>query len=101
MLSPAARQAAGDIAPLAVMVAAPDIPGCMIALMRLAQAILFVNDLARMKGFYGAQLGLSVIEEADGYVRLDAGGSALMLHAIREPPSPVPRQDSFLKLAFH
>lgn len=69
--------------------------------MRLAQAILFVNDLSRMKAFYSALLGLAVIEETDGYVRLDAGGGVVMLHAIREPPSPTPRQDSFLKLAFH
>ncbi len=73
----------------------------MIAIMRLAQAILFANDLARMKAFYGGLLGLAVIEEADGYVRLDAGGCVLMLHAIREPPSDAPREDTFIKLAFH
>lgn len=73
----------------------------MISRMRLAQAILFVNDVARMKQFYRDLLGLPVLEDGDGYVRLDAGGSALMLHAIREPPSPTPRHDSFVKLAFH
>jgi catechol-2,3-dioxygenase len=69
--------------------------------MRLAQAIVFVNDVARMKTFYTGQLGLSVIEEDPDYVRLDAGGCVLMLHAIREPPSATPRRDTFLKLAFH
>jgi catechol-2,3-dioxygenase len=69
--------------------------------MRLAQAILFVHDVAQMKAFYTDMLGLSVIEDEPGYVRLDDGGCVLMLHAIREPASATPRHDSFLKLAFH
>lgn len=69
--------------------------------MRLAQAILFVNDVVRMKAFYTGLLGLTVIEDEPGYARLDGGGCVLMLHALREPPSPTPRTDSFIKLAFH
>jgi catechol-2,3-dioxygenase len=74
----------------------------MIARMRLAQAILFANDLERMKQFYSGLLGLPIVEEADGYLRLDAGGGCvLMLHYLREPPSATPREDTFIKLAFH
>ena len=69
--------------------------------MRLAQVIVFGNDLLRMKAFYGQALGLSVLEEGDGFIRLEAGGCVLMLHAIREPPSAKPREDTFIKLAFH
>jgi len=72
----------------------------MMTLMRLAQAILFANDLPRMKAFYGGLLGLATIEEAEGYIRLDAGGCVLMLHALRAPPSETLREDTFLKLAF-
>jgi catechol-2,3-dioxygenase len=74
----------------------------MIPLMRLAQVILFANDLVRMKELYSGFLGLAILEEADGYLRLDAGGGCvLMLHQLGEPPSPTPRQDTFIKLAFH
>jgi catechol 2,3-dioxygenase-like lactoylglutathione lyase family enzyme len=75
--------------------------------MRLAQAIVFVADLPRMQAFYGGVLGLPVIDASDGFVRLDAGGSVLALHAL--PPAvagpvatpPIAREDSWIKLAFH
>jgi catechol-2,3-dioxygenase len=69
--------------------------------MRLAQVILFVNDVARMQAFYGKGFGMSVVEQGDGYVRLGSGGCVLMLHALREPPSATPREDSFIKFCFH
>jgi predicted enzyme related to lactoylglutathione lyase len=68
---------------------------------RLAQVILFVRDVARMKTFYGQAFGLQMIEEDAGFCRLDGGGCVLMLHALGEPPSVEPRLDSFIKFAFH
>ena len=79
--------------------------------MRLAQAILFTVDTGRMTAFYTGALGLRVIDghPADGFVRLDAGGCALALHAvphevaerigIESPPRA--REDCAIKLAFH
>ncbi|MCI0570077.1 MAG: VOC family protein [Myxococcaceae bacterium] len=73
--------------------------------MRLTQVVLFVADLPRMRHFYEATLGLAVVSAEEGFVRLDAGGSVLALHALRgEPPAAIPavaRQDSYLKLCFH
>jgi catechol 2,3-dioxygenase-like lactoylglutathione lyase family enzyme len=78
--------------------------------MRLTQAILFVVDAPRMTAFYTDALGLTVLDgdPADGFVRLDAGGCALALHAI--PPEVADRvriddpararEDSAIKLAF-
>jgi predicted enzyme related to lactoylglutathione lyase len=68
--------------------------------MRLAQAILFANDLGVMKAFYRDAFGLTILEDDPGYVRLDSGGAVLMLHKLGEPPSPTPRCDSFIKLCF-
>jgi catechol 2,3-dioxygenase-like lactoylglutathione lyase family enzyme len=52
--------------------------------MKLGQAIMFVNDAARMQAFYEG-LGLRVVDgsAADGFVRLadPAGGAVLALHA--------------------
>jgi predicted enzyme related to lactoylglutathione lyase len=75
--------------------------------MRLAQAVLFVADTARMMDFYTEAFGLTLLDgdPADGFVRLDAGGVALALHALRNEPraelAPPPREDSYIKLAFH
>jgi predicted enzyme related to lactoylglutathione lyase len=76
--------------------------------MRLAQAVLFVADTARMMDFYTEAFGLTLLDgdPADGFVRLDAGGVALALHALRNEPrsasgAPPPREDSHIKLAFH
>src|SRR5262245_50658741 len=75
--------------------------------MRLAQSILFVVDVPRMHAFYEGILGLPVLDATAGFVRLDAGGCVLALHAI--PPAvavhvaapPVAREDGCIKLAFH
>ena len=48
--------------------------------MRLATAILFVGDPARMRRFYVELLGLPVVEEDAGWLGLDAGGCRLGLH---------------------
>lgn len=72
--------------------------------MRLAQLILFTGDVARLRAFYEHALGLTVIEDAPGWVRLDAGGVVVALHALSgEPPvtKPVPRDDSYWKPCFH
>jgi len=79
--------------------------------MRLSQAILFARDMARMVAFYGDALGLPILEgtaEA-GWVRFDAGGCAVALHAIpaaiaagieiEDPPRA--RGETPIKLAFH
>src|SRR5262245_66268453 len=73
--------------------------------MRMAQTILFVEDVPRMQSFYQATLGLPVITAEPGWVRLDAGGVVLALHAIKPGPAqpePLPeRVDSYIKLCFH
>ena len=72
--------------------------------MKLAQAILFVNDAVQMQAFYEG-LGLRVIDgdAADGFVRLaDAGGgAALALHSSKAVgPGGAPRTDTCIKLCF-
>jgi catechol 2,3-dioxygenase-like lactoylglutathione lyase family enzyme len=79
--------------------------------MRLSQTIVFAKDMARMVAFYGDALGLPILEGTpeDGWVKFDAGGCALALHAI--PPAiaaridiqdpPRARGDTPIKLAFH
>jgi catechol 2,3-dioxygenase-like lactoylglutathione lyase family enzyme len=73
--------------------------------MRMAQTIVFVEDIARMQAFYQGALGLPVISAEPGWVRLDAGGVVLALHAIKPgPPLPEPareRADAYIKLCFH
>jgi catechol 2,3-dioxygenase-like lactoylglutathione lyase family enzyme len=71
----------------------------------MGQAILFVADVTRMQAFYQGVLGLSVLTAEPGWVRLDAGGVVLALHAIPpgpKPPEPPPeRVDACTKLCFH
>jgi catechol 2,3-dioxygenase-like lactoylglutathione lyase family enzyme len=71
----------------------------------MAQTIVFVEDVARMQAFYQGVLGLPAITAEPGWVRLDAGGVVLALHAIkpgpRQPESPPERVDSSIKLCFH
>jgi predicted enzyme related to lactoylglutathione lyase len=72
--------------------------------MKLARAILFVEDLERMTAFYRDGLGLAVRREEPGWVELDG----VALHAIPDalaagitiddPPSP--RADTPIKLVF-
>jgi catechol 2,3-dioxygenase-like lactoylglutathione lyase family enzyme len=72
---------------------------------KLAQVILFVDDVGRMQTFY-AQLGLQVVDGdvASGFLRLadPSGGAVLALHAARAagPASP-PRVDTWAKMCFH
>jgi catechol 2,3-dioxygenase-like lactoylglutathione lyase family enzyme len=72
--------------------------------MQMAQAIVFVDDVARMQAFYHGVLGLPVITAEPGWVRLDAGGVVLALHAIKPPrtrPDPAPeRVEAVIKLCF-
>jgi catechol 2,3-dioxygenase-like lactoylglutathione lyase family enzyme len=75
------------------------------AAMRLAQAILFVNDAARMQAFY-EQLGLKVVDgdAKDGFVRLadSSGGAVLAIHQAQAAgPGGAPRFDTWTKLCFH
>jgi catechol 2,3-dioxygenase-like lactoylglutathione lyase family enzyme len=75
--------------------------------LRLAQVVLFVKDIARMRAFYGGVLGLRPLDASDGLVRLDAGGTALALHAIPThipidlADPPLARTETPIKLAFH
>lgn len=52
----------------------------------LSEVILYVEDVERMLGFYGDVLGLEVVAGAPdhGFVKLDAGGCDLALHAGRD-----------------
>jgi len=76
---------------------------------RLAQALVFVKDLARMRRFYNDVLGLAVLDDRDDAVQLDAGGVVLLLHAIPEKYAssivitdpPKARSDTPVKLIFH
>src|SRR5262245_33009833 len=70
--------------------------------MKLAQAILFVEDMPRMKAFYGSVLGLPVLEDGAEFARLGGGGCVLALHSL--PPVTkkfFERNDSYIKLCFH
>jgi catechol 2,3-dioxygenase-like lactoylglutathione lyase family enzyme len=72
--------------------------------MKLGQAIMFVNDTARMQGFYEG-LGLRVVDgdAADGFVRLadPTGGATLALHASKAVgPDGPPRTATWVKLCF-
>lgn len=75
--------------------------------MRMAQTILFVEDVPRMQAFYQGALGLAVLSEEPGWVQLDAGGVVFALHAIRPGPTskrtepPAERVDASTKLCFH
>jgi len=73
--------------------------------MRMAQALIFVDDVPRMQAFYHGTLGLPVITAEPGWVRLDAGEVVLALHAIPPGPAlpePAPeRIDASIKLCFH
>lgn len=73
--------------------------------MNVAQVLLFVKDVARMQRFYAGTLGLGVVSSEEGFVRLDAGGCVLALHALPSEPEvadpPVVREDSYLKVGFH
>ena len=72
--------------------------------MRMAQTIVFVEDVARMQAFYQGTLGLPVITAEPGWIRLDAGGVVLALHAIKAGPKPAEpppeRDDTYIKLCF-
>ncbi len=50
--------------------------------MRLAQVILFAANVSRLRDFYVGALGLTVLEDTPGWIRLDAGGVVLALHAL-------------------
>jgi len=73
--------------------------------MRMAQTIVFVEDVARMQAFYQGALGLALITAEPGWVQLDAGGVVLGLHAInagpKQPEPPPERVDANVKLCFH
>lgn len=78
--------------------------------MALQTLMLFVRDLPAMQQFYTEVLGLIAMPEAPlaGYVRLNAGGLILSLHAIPAHIAgefeisvpPVAREDSPFKLCF-
>ena len=74
--------------------------------MRLSQVIVFAKDMSKMRAFYRDVLGLQPTDEAkpDEWLRFDAGGAALALHAI--PPHidvavGKPRTETAIKFTFH
>jgi catechol 2,3-dioxygenase-like lactoylglutathione lyase family enzyme len=72
--------------------------------MKLAQIILFTRDIARLQAFYSGLFGFPPLSVEDGWVRLDAGGAVLALHAI--PPHVAAddtgeRDDASIKVCFH
>jgi catechol 2,3-dioxygenase-like lactoylglutathione lyase family enzyme len=78
---------------------------------KLALAIVFAKDVARLRTFYETTLGLRVVDatpEGD-WVRLDAGGAGLALHGIPKGVAkgividdpPRAREAAPIKLAFH
>lgn len=72
--------------------------------MRLTQLILFTGDISRLRGFYVDTLGLGVVEDTPGWIRLDAGGVVIALHALPDEPAgdpTKPREDSYWKPGFH
>jgi predicted enzyme related to lactoylglutathione lyase len=83
----------------------------MAARMMLSCAILFAKDIARLRAFYSDALRLVVCEAAPAgdWVRFEAGGASLALHAIPasiaagvlidDPPRA--RESTPIKLAFH
>jgi catechol 2,3-dioxygenase-like lactoylglutathione lyase family enzyme len=76
----------------------------MLPPMRLGRVILFAADVGRLRDFYREAFGLALLEDSPGWVRLDADGTELALHAIpgatpvAEPPHP--RADVPVKLVF-
>jgi catechol 2,3-dioxygenase-like lactoylglutathione lyase family enzyme len=71
--------------------------------MRLAQVILFTGDAGRLRDFYVGALGLSVLEDSPGWIRLDAGRGVLALHDLPGEPTGDParrREDSYWKPCF-
>jgi len=78
--------------------------------MQLRNAILYVKDLERMKGFYSEMLGAKPVNQdwTDVWATFETGGARFSLHAIpreiREkividsPPSP--REQNAVKLSF-
>jgi len=50
--------------------------------MKLGQVMVFVKDVARMRGFYRDALGLALVEDRPDWVRFDAGGPLFALHEI-------------------
>ncbi len=71
--------------------------------MKLATVIVFVRDVTAMKAFYGGVIGMEIVEDAGGWVRLDGGGTSVALHALPGEPAGngAPRRDAYVKLAFH
>jgi len=78
--------------------------------MQLRNAILYVKDLERMKGFYSEMLGAKPVNHdwTDAWATFDTGGARFSLHAIPgeiakniviESP-PRPREQTAVKLCF-
>jgi len=72
--------------------------------MRLARAVVFVKDVARMTAFYRDGLGLAVLFNEGDWVELDG----VALHTIPDAIAagividdpPQPREETAIKLAF-
>jgi predicted enzyme related to lactoylglutathione lyase len=71
-------------------------------MLRLAQAILFGNDIPRLAAFYRDAFGLKIVDDQPGWVRLETGGAVLALHQLQpRAKNTSDRDDSFVKICFH
>ena len=67
----------------------------------LCQVLLFAADVVRLRDFYRDGLGLTLLDEAPGWIRLDAGGVVLALHGVSFPiDTTTERSDTAIKLGF-
>ncbi|MDJ0942289.1 MAG: VOC family protein [Kiloniellales bacterium] len=48
--------------------------------------MIFVSDLDKQAAYYRDRLGLTVLEEREGWVEFDAGGCSIALHRGRRKP---------------
>jgi catechol 2,3-dioxygenase-like lactoylglutathione lyase family enzyme len=53
--------------------------------LQIRRIMLFAKDMTAMTRFYEEQVGLPVLERADGFVDFDAGACRLGLHRTTEP----------------
>ena len=48
--------------------------------LELKRIVIFVSDLEKQSAYYRDRLGLTVLEEREGWIAFDVGGCAIALH---------------------
>ncbi len=66
----------------------------------LARVIIFTHQFARMLDFYRQALGMTVVEESEGWADLASGGCRLAIHAAGADVTVGPDFEGPHKLAF-